>query len=315
MDWTLLLQWIFNALFYSAIYSSLALALVIVFRSTGMLNFAQGEMATFGGFVGFVLLSGPTQRLKGGGVAGWLPGVPWPVWLAIIGAVVFGMLAGATVERTLIRPFERAPEMALVNVTIGLLIATNALMTQWWGSGGLAFPSVFPVGADDYVGILGARLRYSTIGVWAVLIILMVLLLLMMQKTKIGLAFRAISINRSAAELQGVPVGRTLMYGWALAGGMGALAAGLSANSTLLHSNMMLRVLVFAFAAATLGGLDSPKGAVVGGIIIGLSQTLVPAYVPFIGFELSVLPALVVMVLVLLVRPAGLFGTERVERV
>lgn len=315
MDWVLLLQRIFDALFNSAIYSSLALALVIVFRSTGMLNFAQGEMATFCGFVAFVLFSGPTPRLKGGGVAGWVPGVPWPVWLAIVGAVVFGMFAGAMVERTLIRPFERAPEMALVNVTIGLFIAINALMTQWWGSGGRAFRPVFHVGANDYVGVLGARLRYSTIEVWAVLITLMVLLVFLMQRTKIGLAFRAISIDRSAAELQGVPVGRTLMYGWALASGLGALAASLSANSVLLEANTMLRVLVFAFAAATLGGLDSPKGAVVGGIIIGLSQTLVPAYVPFIGFELSVLPALVVMVLVLLIRPAGLFGTQRVERV
>tara|TARA_Y100000758_G_scaffold85082_1_gene57763 strand:+ start:125 stop:442 length:318 start_codon:yes stop_codon:yes gene_type:complete len=105
------------------------------------------------------------------------------------------------------------------------------------------------------------------------------------------------------------------MYGWALASGFGALAACLSANSVLLEPNMMLRVLVYAFAAATLGGLDSPKGALVGGCIIGLSQTLIPAYVPFIGFELSVLPALIAMVAILLVRPAGLYGTKRIERV
>ena len=105
------------------------------------------------------------------------------------------------------------------------------------------------------------------------------------------------------------------MYGWALASGFGALAACLSANSVLLEPSMMLRVLVYAFAAATLGGLDSPKGALVGGLIIGLSQTLIPAYVPFIGFELSVLPALVAMVVILLIRPAGLFGTKRIERV
>ena len=105
------------------------------------------------------------------------------------------------------------------------------------------------------------------------------------------------------------------MYGWALAAALGALAATMSANLVLLEPNMMLRVLVFSFAAATLGGLDSPKGALVGGVIIGLSQTLIPAYVPFIGFELSVLPALVVMTAVLLVRPAGLFGTRRIERV
>ena len=105
------------------------------------------------------------------------------------------------------------------------------------------------------------------------------------------------------------------MYGWALAAGFGALAACICANSVLLEPNMMLRVLVYAFAAATLGGLDSPKGALVGGVIVGLSQTLIPAYVPFIGFELSVLPVLIAMTVVLLVRPAGLYGTKRIERV
>jgi branched-chain amino acid transport system permease protein len=315
MDTALLLQRIFDALFNSAIYSSLALSLVIVFRSTGMLNFAQGEMATFSGFVAYLLLLGPRPGLKGSGVAGWIPGVPWPIPAAIIGSVVFGMVAGAVTERTLIRRFERAPEMALVNITIGLFITINALMLQWYGSNGRFFPAVFPSGPGDYVGIGGARLRYATIGVWVTLLILMALLVILMQRTKAGLAFRAISINRSAAELNGIPVERTLMYGWALAGGLGALAAGLSANSVLLEANTMVRVLVFAFAAATLGGLDSPKGAVVGGLIIGLSQTLVPAYVPFIGSQLSVLPAVLAMVIVLLVKPSGLFGTKRIERV
>jgi branched-chain amino acid transport system permease protein len=315
VDTALLLQRIFDALFNSAIYSSLALSLVIVFRSTGMLNFAQGEMATFAGFVGFLLLVGPQPRLMGGGVVGWIPGVPWPVPAAIIAAVIFGMVAGAVTERTLIRRFERAPEMALVNVTIGLFIALNALMAMWWGTGGRFFPAVFPSGPGDYFGIGGARLRYATVGVWVTLLVLMSLLVLLMQRTKAGLAFRAISINREASELNGIPVGRTLMYGWALAGGLGALAASLSANSVLLEANTMVRVLVFAFAAATLGGLDSPKGAVVGGLIIGLSQTLVPAYVPGIGSQLAVLPAVLVMVIVLLVKPSGLFGTDRIERV
>ena len=315
MDLVLLLQRIFDALFNSAIYSSLALALVIIFRSTGLLNFAQGEMATFTAYIAFVFLSGPQPRLTGGGLAGLVPGVPFPIPLAIIGAVICGMAGGAVTERALIRPLGRAPDLALVNITIGILLATNSLMAQWWGTGPRMFPAVFPSGAGQNFTILGARLRYSTIGVWAVLLTVLVLLVLLLRHTRTGLAFRAVSISPSSAELAGVRVGPTLMYGWALASGFGALAACLSANSVLLEPNMMLRVLVYAFAAATLGGLDSPKGALVGGLIIGLSQTLIPAYVPFIGFELSVLPALIAMVAILLVRPAGLYGTKRIERV
>jgi branched-chain amino acid transport system permease protein len=315
MDLVLLLQRIFDALFNSAIYSSLALALVIIFRSTGLLNFAQGEMATFTAYIAFIFLSGPQPRLTGGGLAGLVPGVPFPIPLAIIGAVICGMAGGAITERALIRPLGRAPDLALVNITIGILLATNSLMAQWWGTGPRMFPAVFPSGAGQNFTILGARLRYSTIGVWAVLLTVLVLLVLLLRHTRTGLAFRAVSISPSNAELVGVRVGPTLMYGWALASGFGALAACLSANSVLLEPNMMLRVLVYAFAAATLGGLDSPKGALIGGLIIGLSQTLIPAYVPFIGFELSVLPALIAMVAILLVRPAGLYGTKRIERV
>lgn len=315
MDIELLLQRIFDALFNSAIYSSLALALVIIYRSTGLLNFAQGEMATFSAFVAFVLLSGEVPGLTGGEIAGLLPGVPWPIPLAVIGAVLFGMIAGAATERTLIRPLEGAPELAVVNVTIGLLIAVNAMSREWWGTSGRLFPALFPSDADDYLGIGGARLRFTTIGAWLTLLAIVFLLGLLLQRTKAGLAFRAISINRDSAELNGVRVGRTLMYGWALAAGMGAMAAVMSANAVLLDANMMLRVLVFSFAAATLGGLDSPLGAILGGVIIGLTQTLVPAYVPWIGFELSLLPPLVMMTIVLLVRPQGLLGTKRVERV
>ncbi len=315
MDLVLLLQRIFDALFNSAIYSSLALALVIIYRSTGLLNFAQGEMATLAGYIAFVLLAGPSRGVYGSGVLGLLPGVPYPVALAVVGAVVFGMLSGAATERVLIRPLRDAPEMALVNVTIGMLLLINSMTAQWWGTGPRFFPPLFPTGPGENFDIFGARLRYNTIGAWMTLLVLLVVLAVLLQRTRAGLAFRAVSIDRTSAELNGIRAGRTLMYGWALAAGLGAVAASMSANIVLLEPSMMLRVLVFAFAAATLGGLDSPKGALVGGVIIGLSQTLIPAYVPFIGFELGVLPALLVMVAVLLVRPAGLFGTRRIERV
>lgn len=315
MDWELLLQRLFDAMFNAAIYSSLALALVIIYRSTGLLNFAQGELATFAAFVAFLFFNGKVPGLTGGELAASFPGVPWPIWLAVMAAVLFGMAAGAVTERVLMRPLEGAPDLAVVNVTIGLLIAVNAASREWWGTGGRFFPAMFPSEGDDFLGVGGARLRYTTIGAWLTLAVLVGLLGLLVQKTKAGLAFQAVSISRESAELNGIRVGRTLMFGWALAAGMGAVAATMSANVVLLDANMMLRVLVFAFAAATLGGLDSPKGAIVGGIIIGLTQTLVPAYVPGIGFELSLLPPLLIMVLVLLVRPQGLFGTRPVERV
>lgn len=315
LDLVLFAQRIFDALFNSSIYASLALALVIIFRSTGLLNFAQGEMATFCAYVAFVLLVGGAPGITGGGLASVIPGVPLPTALAVVGAVAFGAAMGSATERFIVRPLANAPELSVVNVTIGLLIAINALMAVWWTTNPRAFPALFPASPDDFVDVAGARLRYSAIGAWLLLGVLLALLALLLTKTKAGLAFRAVASDRASAALMGVPVNRMLNYGWALAAAFGALAACLSANTVLLEPNMMLRILVYAFAAATLGGLDSPKGALVGGLIIGLSHTLVPAYVPFIGFELGVLPPLLVMVGVLLVRPAGLFGTRQVERV
>ena len=314
MDLALLLQRVFDALFNSAIYSSLALALVIIFRSTGLLNFAQGEMATFSAYIAFVLLAGAVPGVTGGGLASWL-GAPLATPLAIGAAVAVGIAVGAATERVLIRPLRDAPELALVNVTIGILLALNSLMGQWWGTGPRVFPPFFPSAPGDHFEVAGARLRFSTVGAWLVLFALLALLALLLRFTKSGLAFRAVSIDPESAALNGIRVGPTLMHGWALAAGLGAIAANMSANSVLLEPTMMVRVLVYAFAAATLGGLDSPKGALIGGVVVGLSQTLIPAYVPFIGFELSVLPALVAMVAVLIVRPAGLFGTQRIERV
>ncbi len=314
MDAVLLLQRIFDALTNGAIYSSLALALVIIYRSTGLLNFAQGEMATFSAYVAFVLLTGAAPGLTGGSIASAV-GAPYPVAVAIGAAIVLGAIAGGLTERLMFRPLRDAPELAMVSVTIGLFLAINSLVEQWWGTAPRQMPSLFPDAAGDYLDVAGARLRHTAVGAWITLGVLLMALAWFLQKTRSGLAFRAVSFNRESAELNGIRSGRTLMLGWMLAAAFGAVAAGLSASSVLLEPTMMLRVLVYAFAAATLGGLDSPRGAVIGGVVIGLSQTLIPAYVPLIGFELSVLPALVVMVAVLVVRPAGLFGTRRTERV
>lgn len=316
----LLLQRCFDGMFTGAIYASLALAIVMIFRSTGLLNFAQGEMGLLGGYVALTLLSPAGATGFGFAVAGtdfasrWIPGHPWPIWLSIVGAVVFGGVLGAVVERFVMRPLADKSTLSQVNVTIGLLIFFNGIVFQIWGPFSRRFPSPFPNGKDDYLPIAGARLRYTTIGVWAVLLVVIGLLGLLIQRTKTGLAFRAITSNREGAALVGIPVGRTLTLGWAIAAAIGALAASLVGGAVALDPLTMLNLLIYALAAATVGGLDSPRGAIAGGLIIGLTQSLAPPYLG-IPTELTLLPPLAAMILALAVRPHGLFGTVPVSRV
>lgn len=310
----LLLQRFFDGLFNGAIYASLALALVTIYRSTGLVNLAQGEMATFSAYLALVFSTPARSALAGGGIASVLPGHPWPVPVAIVAAIVVGMAIGAVIERLVFRGLERSSELAAVNLTIGLVLVFSGLTARLWGTGGRLFPTPFPSDVGDHVEILGARLRYTTIGAWLTLLAILVVLTLLMRMTKVGLAFRAITSNRDGAELAGIPVGRTLMIGWAVAAGLGALSACLVAGLVILEPVTMLKLLIYALAAATLGGLDSPKGAVVGGIIVAQAQTMVPGYLG-VPTELAVVPAVAAMLIVVLVRPSGLFGTQRVARV
>ena len=316
----LLLQRCFDGMFTGAIYASLALAIVMIFRSTGLLNFAQGEMGLMGGYVALTLLSPAGATGIGIPIAGtalankWIPGHPWPSWLAIIGAVIFGAFLGAVIERFIMRPLESRSELSQVNVTIGLLILINGIVFQIWGSFRRPLASPFPNDMVDYLAIFGARLRYTTIGVWAVLIVVILALGFLIKNTKTGLAFRAITSNRDGAALVGVPVGRTLTVGWAIAAGIGALAASLVGGAITLDPTTMLNMLIYAFAAATIGGLDSPVGAIFGGLVVGLTQSLAPPYLG-IPTELTLLPPLGAMILTLVVRPHGFFGTVPVNRV
>ncbi len=314
----LFIQRLFDGLFNGAIYASLALALVTIYRSTGLLNFAQAELATFSAYVGLVLAGGSMGASFGGlagtGLLDGLPGYPFSVPVAVLLATIFGMVAGALLEVVIFRGLERGSPLALVNVTIGLLIVLSGLTTQFWGGAARIFPQLFPADFDDFVWIGGARLRYTTIGSWATLLVVLVVITLLMNRTKAGLAFRAITSNRESARLMGIPVGRTLMLGWAVAGGLGALAACLTASVVSFSPFTMLGALIYALAAATLGGLDSPKGAIVGGIIVAQAQTMIPGYLG-LPTELAVVAAVIVLVVVLLFKPSGLFGTVRVERV
>ena len=295
---SLFIERMVNGLADGSIYALLALALVVVFRSTGQLNFAQGEIGTMGAF--FV----STLTLTG-----------LPVWLSIGCAMVLGFVVSAGVERVVVRPIEHRNPGAVIVALIGVFLAVNQFVAMIWGVDARSLPSVFPDDADDFVTIGGAPIRIARLGVIGVLIVLLFLLWLMFNKTKVGLAMRAVANNQESSNLVGIRVGSILVIGWGLAGAIGVLAAAMLAPSAGLTGTLMLGPFLLASVAAVLGGLDSPLGAVVGGLIIGLTEAFMVGYVDFLGADMLFPVMLVILLVVLLLRPSGLFGSERVERV
>jgi branched-chain amino acid transport system permease protein len=277
-----------------SIYGALALALVLIYRSTGIVNFAQGEMAMFSTFIAWSLVEA---------------GIP--IGLAVLITLALSLLGGMVIERALIRPVEGSPELTLVTVTLGLFILVNGLARWIWGSTNRGFPSMF---GDGTVSVGGIGTSVESLGLVAVLLGVVGVLWLIFQRTKLGLAMRAAAVDPAASRLVGVPVGRMLMIGWGLAAVCGALAGVLVAPRLFLDPNLMGPVIIYSFAAATLGGFDSPFGAVLGGWIIGIAEALAGGYVDFIGQDLKILVPLAVILTVLLVRPHGLFGSPEVAR-
>lgn len=294
----LFLNRLFDGLSNGATYALIALALVMIFKATTLINFAQGEFAMIGAFIVLVLA---TER-----------GIP--MWIAVILAMVIAGLAAAGIERTLIRPFDPADHLPLVIITLGLFLAINAVAGIVWRFDPRRFPELFPSGNALTIGT--ATLTWYTVGVVITTLVTASLLTLLLNKTKIGLAFRAVSSNLESSELVGVRVGPTLQFGWAIAAAVGALGAAVFvANPVLqLEPTIMIRVLIFAVSAAALGGLDSLWGAIIGGVAIGMVQSILVPYTP-IPNELALASAVVVLLLVLIFKPAGLLGTARVERV
>jgi branched-chain amino acid transport system permease protein len=284
-----------NGISAGAIYAALALALVLIFRSTGLLNFAQGEMAMFSAFISWQLAD-----------------LGLPMWLAILGSMAISAVGGAVIERTIIRPVGSDNLLAIVIITIGLFIFLNALAGWIYGTDGRNFESPFP---NESWSIGGVNITADDIGNLIVLAVAVLLLYLLFQKTKFGLGMRAVASNMESASLVGIRPGLMLMTGWGMAASLGALAGSLTAaDRTFIELNLMQGVLIFAFAAATLGGFDSPLGAVVGGLIVGVVQALSLQYIGFFdGLETA--PAFLLILIVLLVKPTGLFGRETVERV
>lgn len=293
----LFLDQIANGVSSGVIYASVALALVIIYRTTGLLNFAQGEMA---------LLSAC--------VTWWLTEQGLGVWIALAVSVVVSFGAGALIERTLIRPVQRTKNpLNVVIVTLGLFLAFNALAALIFikpGAEAPIMPSMFP--EDEILGIKG-----DTVGLALLLAAECVLLWLLLQKTKLGLALRGVASNQESASLVGINPGQMLMIGWGLSAAIGAIAGTVAASNSAngaFDTSLMQAVLVYSFAAAALGGFDSMLGAVVGGLIVGVANSLTIQYVSFLeGIELVVPFGLILVVL--LVRPNGLFGRNIVERV
>lgn len=276
------------------IYASLALALVLIWRGTRVVNFAQGAMAMACTYVALAVIESTGSY-----------------WLGFAAALLAGLVMGAAAERLLVRRVEAGPPLNAVILTLGLLLVLEAVVPMIAGGQIRGFPAPFPIGASEIGGVFIALSPFNLFTIAAVLLV-MAALLILFRFTSLGLRMRATAFAPEIARLLGVRVGRMLTMGWALASVAGALAGLLVAPTLLLYPNNMDVILVFGFTAAILGGLDSPIGALVGGLAIGLILSYVGGY---LGSDLESLAALVILIVILMLRPHGLFISSAERRV
>lgn len=296
----LFVQRVIDGLASGSTYAALGLALVLIFRTTAIFNFAQGEMAVFTAFFTWWLSTSPQG-----------PGIP--LGLAVVVALVASFLGGALIERTVIRPIEGSDNhLVPVVVAIALFVSIDAVIGKLFGTETRRMPSLFPDGNVTMGSVVVAK---STIGLFVVLGALCGSLWLLLHRTRVGLAMRAVASNSESSGLTGVPVDRLLMFGWGLAAVVGGIAGILVAPRLFLGTTMMQGVLIYAFAGVAIGGLDSLVGAIVGGLGVGVLESLVGGYVDFVGSQLKLSFALMVLVGFLIVRPTGLFGRKAIVRV
>ncbi len=291
-------QTLVAAISVGAIYSLLAIALVVVYRSNRTLNFAQGEIGTFTTFIAFTILN------RG-----------WPLGLAAVIVVLAGIAICGGVYLLLIRPLRNRPEWTVVLIGAGLYLGINALTGSIWGTNPHGFPSIFPNAVGDYFTLAGARVYYYVVGDVGALVVLTIAVSLLISKTSIGLQMRAVAANPGSADLLGISTTKVRLFSWGLAGAMGSVAGLLIAPVSTLSTQMMLDVLLYGLAAATLGGLDSLLGAALGGLGVAIVTTLLSVYVSWIGPALQESAAMVLIVVVLVLKPSGIFGTAQVQRV
>lgn len=278
-----------------AAYGSLALALVLIYRATHVINFAQGELAMATTYVAYQLIQ-------------W--GLPY--WEAFFATLMIAFLLGTVLQVAVIRPVQNRSVIATVIITVGLFILIDGIVNWIWGGGIKFIPSPFGNGSFDVGGVL---VQHLYVGMFCVVFASVLLVLALFRFTKVGLGMRAAALRPAAAALVGVRVEWMLALGWGFAAVLGAVA-GLMYEPTqlLLTPTLMQQALVYAFAAAVLGGLESPGGAVAGGIAIGVFLELLAGYVPQI-VSLQVPFAFAVLLAILLIKPSGLFGRRETTRV
>ncbi len=297
------LQQIASGLANGAIYACVALALVMIYVSTDHINFAQGEMAMFSTYLSWQLMT-------------W--GLPF--WGAFIVAVALSFILGVFIERTILRPLHSAPVLSIIVVFIGLLAIFNSMAGAIWSYLIKEFPSPFPKADFGIAGIIGPH----QLGVVLVTLVVLALLFVFFRFTPLGLAMRAAAQNPQMARLVGVRVDWMLALGWGLAASIGAVAGIMVAHIVYLEPNMMAGILLYAFASALVGGISNPAGAVAGGFIVGVLENMVAfagskfeqatgIYIVGNGEKLTV--ALIIVIVVLTLKPAGLFGRVIVKRV
>ena len=274
------------------IYASVALALVMIYQATHLLNFAQGEMAMFSTYIAWSMINA---------------GVPY--WVAFLLTIVISFALGVLIQRYVLRPVRGQSVLSLVAVFIGLLFIFNSLAGWIFTYTIKVFPSPFPSAppfGQHYVSS-------HELGAMAVTLVVLLLLFSFFRFTSLGLAMRAAAQNPESSRLVGIRVAWMLALGWGLAAAIGAIAGMMVAPIVYLDPNMMAGILLYAFAAALIGGIDNPGGAVLGGFLVGVLENVLGAFV--IGNELKLSVALVLIVGVLVVKPSGLVGRVHVTRV
>ena len=288
-------QQVMSGLATGGIYASLALALVMIYQATDVVNFAQGEMAMFATYIAWSMMHA---------------GLPY--WGAFLATLVIAFVGGVVIQRVIIRPVENKPILTIVIVTLGLLVICNSIAGWVWTYLQKPFPSPFP---REPIRVGNVVFGAHDLGEIAVTLVMLALLFAFFRFTPLGLAMRAAAQNPVSSRLAGIRVSWMLALGWGLAAVFGAVAGLMVAPILTLDPNMMGGIQIYAFAAATLGGFTSPVGAVVGGFMVGIVENLVGTYVSFIGTELKLTVALAMIIIVLLVKPSGLFGRTHTRRV
>jgi branched-chain amino acid transport system permease protein len=290
----LFLHQVLAGLATGGIYACMALAVVMIYQAIDHLNFAQGEMAMFSTFIAWQLLQ-------------W--GMPY--WVAFFAAVAISFVGGVAIERILFKPIHNAPVLSHIVAFIALLAILNSLAGFIWDFNIKTFPS--PFGSKPLFG--QGLISTHEAGMIGTTVLMLVLLYLFFRYTRIGLAMRAAAANPDSARLVGVRVGWMMALGWGMAAAIGAVAGMMIAPVVFLEPNMMLGILLYGFAGAVVGGLTSPGGAVLGGFAVGIVENLAGTFIPYVGRELKLTIALVLIVAVLMVKPSGLFGRSVVSRV